>query len=197
MKTRVLYTTNTLLRHIDPKEFKNAVGQLVPRLGSSLNGDLKWAVDFIEELDRYKCWEWYDESRTMFYDRHANLAAERIDEIKSQVRELVQLGRPVPSDVRELGKRGGDRKSEKAKNQPSNRSLIQYGTTTAYTLARLDRDRPDLAKQVRAGELTANAAAIEAGWRKKLSGLDQIRRLWAKLNSEERAALLREFADQS
>jgi hypothetical protein len=38
--------------------------------------------------------------------------------------------------VRELGKHGGDRKSEKAKNQPSNRSLIQRGTTTAYTLAK-------------------------------------------------------------
>jgi hypothetical protein len=59
-------------------------------------------------------------------------------------------------------------------------------------LARLDRDNPDLAARVRAGELSANAAAIEAGWRKKrackkLSALEQILRLLPKLTAEERA----------
>jgi hypothetical protein len=38
--------------------------------------------------------------------------------------------------------------------------------TRAYWLARLERERPDLAKRVRNGELTANMAAIKAGWRK-------------------------------
>jgi hypothetical protein len=86
--------------------------------------------------------------------------------VNGQVR---QLGRPVPSDVRELGKHGGDRKSENAKNQGSNnRTLIHRGTTANYTLARLDRSRPDLAKRVRAGELSANAAAIKAVWPKTL-----------------------------
>lgn len=41
----------------------------------------------------------------------------------------------------------------------------KYGTV-AYWLARLDRDRPDLAKLVRAGRISANLAAIRAGWRK-------------------------------
>jgi hypothetical protein len=36
-----------------------------------------------------------------------------------------------------------------------------------YTIARLQRDRPDLAERVIAGELSANAAAIQAGFRKK------------------------------
>lgn len=40
------------------------------------------------------------------------------------------------------------------------------GTARAYTLTRLQRQRPDLAKQVTDGELSANAAAIEAGFRK-------------------------------
>jgi hypothetical protein len=191
MKTRVLYTSLTLLRHIDPKEYKNAVGQLVPRLGSSLNTNLKWAVDFIEELDRYKCWEWYDEGRAEFYDRHASLAADHIDEIKAEVQHLIQLGRPIPSDVRELGKLGRPKKGEE---KPSNRRISHYGTNTAYTLARLDRDRPDLAAQVRAGELSANAAAIKAGWRKKLSALEQIRKLLPKLRPEERVILHRETA---
>lgn len=39
------------------------------------------------------------------------------------------------------------------------------GNNGAYTMARLKRDRPDLAARVEAGALSANAAAIEAGWR--------------------------------
>jgi hypothetical protein len=35
-----------------------------------------------------------------------------------------------------------------------------------YWLRRLDRERPDLAGRVRAGELTANAASVAAGWRR-------------------------------
>lgn len=45
---------------------------------------------------------------------------------------------------------------------PNNR-----GTSLTYALRRLKRDRPDLAEKVIAGELSANAAAIAAGFRKK------------------------------
>jgi hypothetical protein len=41
------------------------------------------------------------------------------------------------------------------------------GTSAAYTLKRLKRDFPDLAMKVVKGELSANAAAIQAGFRKK------------------------------
>ena len=41
------------------------------------------------------------------------------------------------------------------------------GTRSTYTLARLKRDRPDLAEQVVDGSLSANAAAIEAGFRRR------------------------------
>lgn len=41
------------------------------------------------------------------------------------------------------------------------------GTQAAYTLARLKRDRPDLAKEVIDGTKSPNAAAIEAGFRKR------------------------------
>jgi hypothetical protein len=68
-----------------------------------------------------------------------------------------------------LGKHGGDRRSGAVKDQVGNTKLISDGgTTRAYILARLDRDgHHELAAKVRAGELSANAAAIEAGFRKK------------------------------
>ena len=40
------------------------------------------------------------------------------------------------------------------------------GGTTDYTKLRLKRDRPDLYERVIAGDMTANAAAIEAGFRR-------------------------------
>jgi hypothetical protein len=59
---------------------------------------------------------------------------------------------------------GGDRRSKDF--QPDNVSL-KYGNSAIYTLKRLKRDRPDLFQQVLGGALSANAAAIEAGFRKK------------------------------
>jgi hypothetical protein len=43
---------------------------------------------------------------------------------------------------------------------------LKYGTSRAYTLERLKRQKPDLFKRVVRGELSAHAAAIEAGFRK-------------------------------
>lgn len=42
----------------------------------------------------------------------------------------------------------------------------ERGNSPTYALRRLKRDRPDLAERVMSGELSANAAAIEAGFRK-------------------------------
>lgn len=41
----------------------------------------------------------------------------------------------------------------------------QHGNSLAYTLDRLKREREDLYKRVIAKEISANAAAVEAGWR--------------------------------
>jgi hypothetical protein len=65
-----------------------------------------------------------------------------------------------------------------------------------YILGRLDRDgHVELAAQVRSGRLSANAAAIQAGWRKKrerrkLSALEQVLKLVPRLTFEERAVLI-------
>ena len=72
-----------------------------------------------------------------------------------------------------LGKHGGDRRSEKARadqvGQQNNGSKLKpsEANTKAHWLARLDRDgHTELAANVRAGELSATAAAIEVGFRK-------------------------------
>ena len=62
-----------------------------------------------------------------------------------------------------LGQHGGKRQ----KGQGNNVTLTQRGNAPDYTLARLHRDHPALAERVKEGELSANAAAIEAGFRKR------------------------------
>jgi len=52
------------------------------------------------------------------------------------------------------------------------------GNSRSYTLSRLSKARPDLFAKVKAGELSANAAAIEAGWRKQPSELALLRAAW-------------------
>ncbi len=63
------------------------------------------------------------------------------------------------------------------------------GTSKSYTVFRLRREAPELYEEVKEGRLSANAAAIQAGFRKKPSPFEQITRLLSKLTSEERRQL--------
>ena len=94
---------------------------------------------------------------------------------------------PISLDVvKRLAAHGGDRRSEKARADQACNTRLKYGTR-AYWLARLDRDgHTELAAKVRAGKLTANAAAEEIGYRKQLTSLEKIQKLWKKLNAKER-----------
>ena len=74
------------------------------------------------------------------------------------------------------------------KEDTSNRST-QHGTTLAYTLDRLSREHPELYAKVAAKELSAHAAAIAAGFRKKLTPFETIEKLIPKLTDDERSQL--------
>jgi len=79
-------------------------------------------------------------------------------------------------------------KLENKGNGPDNINSVSEpkgGTGKTYTLRRLARDRPDLLDRVEAGELSANAAAIEAGFRSKPSPADVVAKMLPKLSREE------------
>jgi len=46
------------------------------------------------------------------------------------------------------------------------------------------------------GKLSAHAAAIEAGFRRRSSPLDQLHKAWARASAEERAAFWQTIANQ-
>lgn len=62
---------------------------------------------------------------------------------------------------------------------------VDQGTSLSYTLSRLKRDHPELFAAVVAERMSANAAAIEAGFRKKQTPFEQVMRLIPKLTDEE------------
>ena len=74
--------------------------------------------------------------------------------------EAVQL---IRGEVPAAGDHGTNRWGCRVDNINSTKG----GTQSAYTLSRLKRDRPDLAKEVIDGTKSPNAAAIEAGFRKR------------------------------
>jgi hypothetical protein len=67
------------------------------------------------------------------------------------------------------------------------------GNSRAYTVSRLQREAPELFAQVAAGTISANAAAIKAGFRKKLKPLDTLRQAWAKASETERETFIEEI----
>lgn len=78
----------------------------------------------------------------------------------------------------------------------SNNNIIRtrQGTSRAYTLDRLQRENPALYARVVDGELSANAAAIKAGFRKQQAPLDQLRHWWKKATQAERLSFAQEVA---
>lgn len=85
-----------------------------------------------------------------------------------EVRRLTALQKAEESP---LGEHGGARegRGEQATEQGNNITLnveSVRGTDLTYTLRRLKRDAPELFEQVAAGDLSANAAALKAGFRR-------------------------------
>jgi hypothetical protein len=117
------------------------------------------------------------------------------------LRLLLEAGAPDPATITaDLAKRRlelvqkmrAHRRPKKGENKGVNHTFKKGTGNAAYTVARLKRDRPDLAERVVAGELSANAAAIEAGFRKKATPLEALRRSWSRATADERETFLQE-----
>jgi hypothetical protein len=94
---------------------------------------------------------------------------------------------PKAMTPEEAGAKGG--RGNKA--TANSRRFSSGNKDTVTTLARLKRDHPELAKRVVAGELSPNAAAIEAGFRKKPTPFQTILKLLPKLTDDEWQQVMR------
>jgi hypothetical protein len=85
---------------------------------------------------------------------------------------------------------GGDRKSEQVKEIKNDNVILdpkpEQGNSKSYALSRLKRERKDLFESVCKGELTANKAAIQAGFRKVRTALEAGLAAWKRMTPEEK-----------
>ena len=89
------------------------------------------------------------------------------------------------------GKPGGDKRSESAITVDNvNNDQRPTGNSRNAALRRLRKDAPALHARVLAGDLSAHAAMIEAGFRKKPTALERLRKAWAGATDEERDEFL-------
>jgi hypothetical protein len=68
---------------------------------------------------------------------------------------------------------------------PQRSATTSPGRGAAYWLGPLRAGRPDLARQVEAGALTHYQGAVAAGWRKRLSPVEEVQRRVAALSRDE------------
>jgi hypothetical protein len=120
--------------------------------------DEQWvqAQQVYDELLRYKAWKVVPPGRPYGTLNKMLKAEVGLDDraIKARIREA------------ELAARGTNRDPVTGQwHRVDNINAVQGGTSEAYTFRRLRRDHPDLAERVEQGELSAHAAAIEAGFR--------------------------------
>jgi hypothetical protein len=120
----------------------------------------------------------------------SELAKEHVDLDEQARRDEKKLHGERPA----LGEQGGDRRSEAViSDQADNISLNSsgHGTSAAYLAARLRRDFPEIADKLAAGKFkSVRAAAIAAGLITPKNPLEQIQKLWAKLDRAGREAHL-------
>lgn len=86
-----------------------------------------------------------------------------LDDIGRKIAEA----KAAPLPTQEIGVDGGKPGPGRGKKTDDIVSRLNYGNDTEYTLRRLARDCPQMLDKIEAGELSVNAAAIQAGIRKK------------------------------
>jgi hypothetical protein len=69
------------------------------------------------------------------------------------------------------------------------------GTARSYAYRKLSKERPDLLERVIAGEMSAHAAMIEAGFRKPPCVLRELRKWWRRASEAEKREFLTEISD--
>ena len=145
--------------------------------------DCRCLVQFVNEADEMYASLGFDSAEAMICDGYGLEPAEAA--IAVEWLRLNPPKDPISLDqVVKLGKQGRPKKGEE-KGGNATFSLSQRNTK-AHILARLDRDGyGELAAKVRAGELSANAAAVEAGFRKQRTPIEIIRKLLPKLTLDE------------
>lgn len=161
-------------------------------LVTNLSYDCRCLIEFCEEAEEVYADLGYASSEEMIREGYELDPAQ----VELAVAWLKANGieRPVAmSDIVPLAKHGVNQHC-KTQVGGDNVTSSKRGNHTEYALRRLARDCPEMLDKIEAGELSVNAAAIQAGIRKKLTQEDICLRSFKKCsNHAEMLTRLREY----
>ena len=100
-----------------------------------------------------------------------------IEDLRAFCRKAPDVDRLILETIEPGREHRGATKEERSTDRGDNVTSTR-GNSALYTLKRLKRQRPDLFAKVVAGEMSANAAAIAAGFRKKVKRCPQCGHEW-------------------
>lgn len=120
-----------------------------------------------------------------------------IEDLELYCRKQPDVLQMLRAEIGALGEPGGDHGNQHTggKRQGDNVTTVR-GNNPTYALRRLKRDRPDLADKVVRGELSAHAAALEAGFCRKPTPLEEWKRIWKRASPAEREEMRVWFEEQ-
>ena len=153
----------------------------------------KSMAPILREIEQYRAWELYHygDMKRMLEIVGITQAAETIDGLPQLLADYIDKadrGEDTGLQINKIehltalrdGPGGDTRSAEFRKNHCDNVTKETHGSNSqTYTIRRLLRDDPALAQRVINGELSANAAAIQAGFRERTVSI--------KLNPESAA----------
>lgn len=142
--------------------------------------NLQEVLGKLKEHEAHKafCLETWDE----FCQREIGITAEQAEKV---------LAAPPDATVGAvLGKHGTNQHTKKDGGEEVTLSppLKERGNSADYLTARLTRDHPAIAEQVKSGAISARAGAIRAGIIRELSPLEKAQAAFCRLSREDRDA---------
>lgn len=167
MSNRLLDEPCDLHAEIGSKPWARAVAREIRYSAKKLDSDVNHIQEFIFIAAKHEAWKVLGYvSLDAFLIKEANFTQSIIDAIRNAKGGTVGDAIAKVDSMPELPDVGPLTEKEKANGYIITNSS-QRGTATEYTLRRLKRDAPELYLEVKSGELSVNAAAIQAGIRKK------------------------------
>lgn len=174
-------------RDVDPKRWIELTWARRSFVAVKVQYDCRSLIGFVDEAEQFRIWEKTGHADLGDYIRNgleiapelvewARIGLESLDRSKPQpLRLAAERGQQTLAERAALARAQADPESpeyvkpkgRKAKSLNVSNTDNSERNSTPGTLRRLARTRPELLARVEAGELSVNAAALEAGIRKR------------------------------
>lgn len=187
-------------REVPKSKWKSLVRVKRDFLSVRINYDCRCLIEFCEEAEEVYAELGYASSEQMIregYELNPSQIELAVAWLKTNGTEkAIGLDEIVALNDRPgkpKGARGGNQHTVGNVDNINKSERLKGGTDTEYTLRRLKRDAPELLEAVKRGELSVNAAAIQAGIRKKPTPEEQCCKWFKKC--DDKAAVLRRLQE--